>query len=132
MKYYLCSSLLENLLVSPKKKVLADDLEDLLHSGNRFYTSVHSLLHLRQALVLVSSDKWRIILHLVDELVEEILPLDKKVLEMLTERESRAEQVSVEATVAVLCGMDQLLVYGESDINSPFLLPLRNLFRKAK
>jgi len=83
-----------------------------------------------KSLRLENSEKWRTILHLVGELVEEILPIDRKVLEIVCENKEPTV-FSIELAIAQLSGNDEVLICEEIERISSPVLPLRNFFRKA-
>ncbi len=93
------------------------------------------MLNVFSSLPSDKNTKNRIILHLIEEITEEILPLQKQSLEVLTSNES-TEGFSIagmEISISLLEGMDEILFWEEGDISLPKKktgLSLRNLFRE--
>ncbi len=130
MKFYLSTSLFIHLLTSPDKKKIGSELENLLHEGHRFYTSVYSLLSLMNLLKMESADKWRMIIHQIEELVDEIFPITKTVLEFSLEN-TESTLLAQEELIAKINGMDEWIIYEEGTSIPSKSLPLRNFFGKA-
>ncbi len=130
MKLYLSLSLLENLLRSEEKKKIAVEIEHLLQDGHRVYTSVYSILGLLKELKITQTEKSRTVLHLIDEMVEEILPLNKSLLEIVAEEQNQ-NYLSHEISIAKINGMDQILLCeNPKSLPKGSSLPLRNFFRE--
>lgn len=77
-----------------------------------------------------SSDKWRTIIHQIDELVEEILPVTKTILEFSVEK-TDTNLLSQEELIAKINGMDEWIICEEGTNIPSRMLPLRNFFGKA-
>jgi len=132
LKFYLTNNFITDLLLHEDRKSLADQIETLLQNGHRFYTSVYTLLCLFADEKIKHSKKTRTILHLIDELVDEILPIDKKVLEILDDSEKLMDILQYEIHIAILSGMDELVVSEVIEKGYKGQLPLRHLIRKTK
>jgi len=131
LKFYLSNSLLKELLSGKDRKIVADKLESLIHDGARLYTSVYTIAELMKDLKPSTSTQWRTVLHLLEVTTEEILPLDKAVLELVCESKEDSYSLDIEVGVALLAGMDQMLITSQSQSNVSFGLPLRNILSES-
>ncbi|GBF49767.1 hypothetical protein LPTSP4_12860 [Leptospira ryugenii] len=109
MKYYLSSSLLYGLILSKEKPTILSELESLLQNQARFYTSVWTLIEFFQEESIIQKNVSRTILHLITELTEEILPLQKDVLEVLQLQGRDDKTQTIESQIAILYGMDFII-----------------------
>lgn len=77
-----------------------------------------------------SADKWRMIIHQIEELVDEIFPITKTVLEFSLEN-TESTLLAQEELIAKINGMDEWIICEEGASIPSKSLPLRNFFGKA-
>ncbi|TGN10235.1 hypothetical protein [Leptospira ilyithenensis] len=138
MKIYISSSVWKALLWNEENKKILPILESYIHEHHQLYTSVYSVLNVFSEFPKDQKEKERSFLHLVNEIVEEILSFDKETLEILAGNVHTANVtslfhlLSVESSTALLSGMEEVLYFetAKENLFPESKLPLRNLFRK--
>jgi len=138
LKIYISATVWKALLWNGEKNKILPFLESHIHERHQFYTSVYSMLNVFSRFPEDKKEKERSFLHLVNEIVEEILPLNKETLEVLAGSKDTANAnpdlhlLSIESASALLSGMEEILYFDdlEKERKTESKLPLRNLFRE--
>ncbi|BDA79504.1 hypothetical protein LPTSP3_g24340 [Leptospira kobayashii] len=135
MKIYISSTVWKALLWNEDNKKILPILESYIHERHQLYTSVYSVLNVFSEFPKDKKEKERSFLHLVNEIVEEILSFSRETLEVLAGNADTANAnptlhlLSVESSIALLSGMEEVLYFERANADLPeSKLPLRNLF----
>jgi len=134
LKLFITKSLWNALLLSQSKEKLEDILQHHLSLDHNFYTSTYSVDLFLSELGQIDAEKKKILFHLTQEIVDEMIPLKKEHIAQKFLNSEFGSKFETELSIANLESMDQIFIFSELKDTSAqgFNLTIRNLFWETK